>query len=190
MAAETIRILLASTITCLLVTTGCSQHYEEGASPPPKQRQAAQLPAGHPPVDGASPGLGSAAAPSGASEESVPDGAVTGTVRLAPELADHVPDGAVLFLIARERPDGGPPYAVKRIPVPDFPYTFTLSQNDVIPMFGEGLQFSDIPEMYIGARIDQDGRVGASSAGDMEGALKTPVAAGETGLEVLIDTIH
>ena len=40
------------------------------------------------------------------------DRPISGTIRLAPELADQVPAGAVLFLIAR-RGAGGPPLAVR-----------------------------------------------------------------------------
>lgn len=118
------------------------------------------------------------------------EGAITGTVRLSPEFATRVPRGAVLYLIARERADGGVPYAFKRIPVPAFPFSFTMGQADVARMFGDGIVFAEIPEMYLIARIDQDGMASAQP-GDLEGAcLQNPVAAGDRDLEILIDRAY
>ena len=179
----------AATIAAALIVVSCSQHYEEGSNPPPKQPPLTRLPAGHPPVDDG----GRNASPEGTSQASVaalPEGAVTGTVRLAAKLYRNVPSPATLFIIASERSDGGPPYAVKRLPVPSFPHSFVLSQDDVIPMFGEGLQFAEIPEMFISARIDRDGLVGAMEPGEVDGALSSPVAAGDRGIEILIDTLY
>src|SRR5262245_55182404 len=48
---------------------------------------------------------------------------LSGTVRIAPQLAERVPSGAVLFLIARTGP-AGPPTAVRRIAEPSFPLDF------------------------------------------------------------------
>ena len=50
-----------------------------------------------------------------------------------------MPKNAYLYLIARERADGGPPYLLKRIRVPSFPYSFTMGQADVGKMFGDGI---------------------------------------------------
>lgn len=175
---------LVAVVGVAVAHTGCSQHYEEGAHPPPKTPPRQSLPPGHPPLESAGD-----AQPAAAPEE-LPEGAVTGTVRVAAELEGRVPPNAVLFLMVRERPDGGPPYAVKRLPVPRFPFEFVMSQDDVIPMFGEGLQFADIPEMYLTALIDTDGRVGDPQPGDLEGTLEQPIAAGDRGVDVVIDTSY
>ncbi|MDA0749014.1 MAG: hypothetical protein O2954_21045, partial [bacterium] len=156
----------------------CGQHYEEGSHPPPRPPAVTTLPQNHPPTNTQKPA---------ASSEK---GTVRGTVTIAPELANRIPSGAYLYIIARERPDGGPPYAFKRIRVPSFPYTYTLTQGDVGQMFGEGIVLTDIPEMYLVAKIDQDGRVGAQP-GDMEGACAhNPVAAGEQGGDIVIDRVN
>lgn len=188
MMGEVRRVTACSILAgVLLACAACSQHYEEGSSPPPKQRQSAGLPAGHPPV-------AESQAPAGGAPlqqtDDLPPGTITGTINISPDVSSHVPARAVLFLIAGERADGGPPYAVKRMQVPTFPYDFTLGQKDIIPMFGDGLVFADIPEMFISARIDQDGRVGAMEPGDLEGVLAEPIAAGRQDIEILIDTLH
>ena len=167
------RILLA------VILFGCGQHYEEGSHPPPKPLPHNSFPAGHPNV--------------GATKRSSDEqekGAISGTVRLKPEFQSRVPRNAFLYLIARERADGGPPYALKRIRVPEFPYTFTMGQADVGQMFGDGIVFADIPEMYLIARIDQDG-MAMAQAGDLEGTcLQNPIAAGATNLEIVIDRAY
>ncbi len=169
-----------ATVTVVLMAglPGCSQHYEEEAHPPPRPPQQALLPKGHPQV--------------GEKEraEGRPVGAVGGTIRIAPELADRIPPNAYLYIVARERADGGPLYALKRLRVPRFPFQYTLTQADVGKMFGEGIVLAEIPEMYLVAKIDQDGFVGVQP-GDMEGNCpKNPVAAGETGGDILIDRVH
>lgn len=162
----------------LLVLCACDQHYREGAHPPPKPRKPT-LPEGHPPV----------AASRGPSD--APDGkTVRGTIRIKPELQSQIPGRAYLYIIARERPDGGPPYALKRMRMPTFPYEYTLTQSDVARMFGDGIVLAEIPEMYIVAKIDRDGFVGMQP-GDMEGAcVKNPIAAGEQQADILIERVH
>lgn len=158
---------------------GCSQHYEEGAHPPPKAPpQKVALPEGHPTVGGEGAG------------EAASGGTVRGTIRVASELAGRVPQNAYLYIIARERADGGPPYALKRIRAPRFPYTYTLTQADVGKMFGDGIVLAEIPEMYLVAKIDQDGLVGPPQPGDMEGACaNNPLAAGAQNGDIVIDRI-
>ncbi len=161
---------------------GCSQHYEEGSHPPSRPPPSTALPEGHPPVGGEQTSGGTGAAKAA--------GTVSGTIRIAPELARRMPANAYLYIIARERADGGPPYAFKRLRVPGFPYRYTLTQADVAGMFGEGIVLAEIPEMYLVAKIDQDGMVGGQP-GDMEGrCAKNPVAAGERSGDVLIDRVH
>ncbi len=108
--------------------------------------------------------------------------AVTGTIRLAPELADRVPSGAVLFLIARtQRP--GPPLAVKRLPAPRFPFSFEIGPGDrmIQEMPFEG-------PLRLTARLDADGNARAD-AGDLEGQSPTLLQPGDRGVEIVIDRV-
>ena len=166
----------------MAVLLGCGQHYEAGSHPPPKPPPQVVLP-----QEGSPDGSEDAPAekPPKAAE------AVSGTVRIAPELAAKIPKNAYLFIIAREEPDGGAPYAFKRLRVPQFPFQYVLSQADVMGMVGEGAVFADIPEMYLVAKIDRDGRVGAAQPGDMEGTCsRNPVKVGQSGRDILIDRVH
>ena len=162
-------------VCCLIVLiAGCSRHYEDGPhapKPPPKS----QVPDDHPPIVG---------------QADQSKGSVSGKVVIAPELADRVPANGVLFIIARERAEGGPPpYAVKRMEISKFPMSFTLTQSDVLSMAGDGIVLADIPEMYLVARIDQDGDAGDES-GDMGGeCVSNPVASGTSDCEILINRV-
>jgi hypothetical protein len=167
-------------IVCGLILSGCGQHYEEGSHPPPKPLPPNVLPVGHPSLKFAhSLKLNTAG-----------KGAISGVVRLSSALITRVPGNAYLYLIARERADGGPPYLLKKIRVPDFPYEFTMDQGDVGQMFGEGIVLSEIPEMYLIARIDQDG-MAMPQPGDLEGTcLQNPIAGGAQNLEIVIDRAY
>ncbi len=158
----------------ILLVTGCSRHYEDGPrapKPPPKS----QVPDDHPPI---------------IEQTDQSQGSVSGKVAIAPELADRVPANGVLFIIAKERAEGGPPpYAVKRMKISEFPMSFSLTQSDILSMAGGGLVLADIPEMYLVAKIDQDGNVGDQS-GDMEGeCITNPVASGTSDCEILINRV-
>jgi hypothetical protein len=170
---------------CLLIllTTllfGCGQHYEAGSNPPPKPLPRTALPAGHPSIPNPAK---QATKPAGA-------GAISGTIRLAPGFETRMPANAYLYMIARERVDGGPPYLLKKIRLPSFPYSFTMDQNDVGQMFGAGIVLAEIPEMYLIARIDQDG-MAMAQPGDLEGTcLQNPIAGGAQNLEIIIDRVY
>jgi cytochrome c-type biogenesis protein CcmH len=110
------------------------------------------------------------------------DAPVTGTVALAPELAGKTPSGAVLFIIARR--GTGPPLAVKRVPDPSFPLSFTIGPEDrmiqTMPFVGP---------IALSARIDTDGNATSRSPGDVMGAAQGgPVAPGATGVVIVLDT--
>jgi cytochrome c-type biogenesis protein CcmH len=108
---------------------------------------------------------------------------LTGQVLLAPELAGRVPEGAVMFLMARA-PDSGPPVAVKRIPSPEFPLSFELGPDDRLP--------HDMPfegPFKLTARLDADGDAATRGAGDLQGAAQGTHQPGATGVTILIDEI-
>ena len=158
----------------LCVSAGCSQNYEAGSDPPPKPPQKPSVSAGHP----------RPAPPARASAQ------LSGSIRIAPDLADKVPQKAYLYVMARERADGGLPYALKRVPIPRFPYAYSLSQADVMAMGDEGMVLTEVDALYLVARIDVDGLAGVEP-GDMEGAFPgNPVSGRREGLDILIDTLH
>ena len=112
---------------------------------------------------------------------------VSGTIRLADGLNERIGSNAVLFVIARPAPVGGPPLAVKRLDISDFPLSYTLTQGDAMIE----IDWSEIDALYVAAKIDADGRVGGSKIGDMEGVYpQNPVAPGAVDVDILIDTVH
>jgi hypothetical protein len=107
---------------------------------------------------------------------------VTGQVLLAPELTGRVPQGAVLFLIARTS-DSERPIAVKRIPAPEFPLAFELGPEDRMP---HAMPF--VGPFQLVARVDADGEA-ATQVGDLQGAAQGTHSPGATGVIILIDEI-
>ena len=106
---------------------------------------------------------------------------IAGKVLLAPELAGRVPEGAVLFLIARVG-DSGRPVAAKRIAAPEFPLTFELGPEDRMAheMPYEG-------PFQLTARIDLDGDAATHTTGDLQGVTEGSHSPGDTGVTILID---
>ena len=96
------------------------------------------------------------------------DTMVSGTIRIDPSLADQIPEGASLFLIARsEGVQRGIPLAVKKLQGVTFPYSFTLGQADVML---PGALFEG--PITIFARLDKDGDA-APAPGDIDGVVAT-----------------
>jgi hypothetical protein len=116
-------------------------------------------------------------APALAAEGGAP---IRGTLRLAPELAGQVPEGAVLFLIARGATPG-PPIAVKRIEAPSFPLDFEIGPADrmiaTLPFAGPVL---------ISARLDTDGNATSRTPGDLQGSAAQPVEPGATDVAIVL----
>ena len=108
---------------------------------------------------------------------------IQGTIRLAPELRGRVPEGAVVFLIARAE-GGGPPLAVVRIEAPDFPLDFSLGPGDRMvaarPFIGP---------LRITARVDADGNASTRSPGDLAGSAPGVHDPGARGVAVLVDEV-
>ena len=109
--------------------------------------------------------------------------ALTGQILLAPELAGRVPEGAVLFLIARTS-GSGPPVAAKVIPAPEFPLAFELGPEDRMAR--------DMPyegPFQLTARVDADGDAATRATGDLRGMADGNHSPGATGVTILIDEI-
>ena len=105
---------------------------------------------------------------------------VSGTIELDPKLKISLSPSAGLFIFAR--PDGveaGPPLAVKRHGIFEFPFDFEMGQlNTMI----EGTKFEG--SMNLTARLDQDGNR-KSSPGDIEGKVK--IKAGQKGIQLILN---
>lgn len=166
----------------LLVGIGCGQHYEEGAHPPPVPPPQTQLPDGHPPLQ--AQGM-----PANTTDQNPVGQAVfSGTIRIDGDIA--VQKQATLFIIARPAPTGGPPLMVKRMPVPDFPFKYSLMETDGMTP-GQKVDLEGIEALYIVARIDIDGNAGPLQPGDMEGAcIQNPVAVGAQDADIAIKTVR
>lgn len=132
--------------------------------------EGAAMPGGPPPAPrGAPPAAGSAAR-------------IEGTVSVSPELASRVPEGAVLFLIARGA--AGPPLAARRIADPRLPLAFDLGPEDRM--------MQDRPfegPMQLSARLDADGNATTREPGDLQGAVAGPVEPGARDVEIVIDEV-
>lgn len=137
-----------------------------------------------------SAGMGSAGM--GASGRSTPRDAaagpgqkISGSIRLAPELADKLPSSGVLFLYARPAGiDKGPPLASAKLELGTFPMAFELSDANVM-MKGTPFQGN----LSLSARIDGDQNAMTKQPGDLTGALSAPVQVGSSAVELVIDTV-
>ena len=108
------------------------------------------------------------------------DTMVSGTIRIDPTLADQMPEGASLFLIARsEGVKRGIPLAVKKLQGVTFPYSFTLGQADVML---PGALFEG--PITIFARLDKDGDA-APAPGDIDGVIAANP--GEHQVEIILN---
>lgn len=105
---------------------------------------------------------------------------VSGTIRIDASLADQIPEGASLFLIARsEGVQRGIPLAVKKVQGVTFPYSFTLDQADVML---PGALFEG--PITIFARLDKDGDA-APAPGDIDGVVATKP--GDQQVEIILN---
>jgi len=111
----------------------------------------------------------------------IPPQPIQGTIEVAPEFADRIPEGATLFVILRVG-DAGPPTAVKKIQAPSFPFEFSVGPEDRMIQtqpFQGPLQLS--------ARLDADGNAGTRSPGDIQGRYPDPVDPGARSLRFSLD---
>jgi cytochrome c-type biogenesis protein CcmH len=108
---------------------------------------------------------------------------LTGTIRLADGLAGRVPQGAVLFLIARTGP-GGPPTAVRRISDPSFPLDFSIGPEDRMI---QSMPFDGPFELT--ARVDADRNAMTRNPGDLQGQAQGTYSPGAQHIEIVIDEV-
>jgi cytochrome c-type biogenesis protein CcmH len=108
---------------------------------------------------------------------------LTGTVSVAQALRAEVTSTSALFVIARK--GEGPPLAVKRIPRPSFPVTFSLGPED---RMSAGVPFEG--EVRLSVRLKRDGTAGPPVPGDLSGDVKAPVKIGQDGVPIVLDRAH
>ena len=107
---------------------------------------------------------------------------VFGTISIDPVLKVVLNPSAGLFIFARpEGVDAGPPLAVKRHSVFQFPFEFDIGQLNTMM---EGSQFEGT--MNLTARLDQDGNR-KSSPGDVEGKIQ--ITAGQKGVQLVLNNL-
>jgi hypothetical protein len=107
---------------------------------------------------------------------------VFGTISIDPGLKVGLNPSAGLFIFARpEGIDAGPPLAVKRHSIFQFPFEFDIGQLNTMM---EGSQFEGA--MILTARLDQDGNR-KSSPGDLEGKIQ--ITAGQKGVQLVLNNL-
>jgi cytochrome c-type biogenesis protein CcmH len=111
-------------------------------------------------------------------------GALTGVVRLDPNLAARVTPGDTVFVFARPADGGGMPLAVARATVAELPWHFRLDDSMAI---AAGTKLSTQPKVIVVARVSRSGDA-APRKGDIEGA-SAPVAPDSSGVRVVLDRV-
>ncbi len=107
---------------------------------------------------------------------------VSGTISIDPKVKVSIHPSAGLFIFARpEGVEAGPPLAVRKHGIFEFPFEFEIGQLNTMM---EGSVFEG--SLTLSARLDQDGNR-KSSPGDIEG--KVVVKAGEKEVKLVLDTV-
>jgi cytoskeletal protein CcmA (bactofilin family) len=115
-------------------------------------------------------------------DPTIHDNDISGVIALDPSLRVSLNPNAGLFIFVRqEGVETGPPLAVKRHSVFEFPFNFEIGQLHTML---EGTQFEG--NMNLKARLDQDGNR-KSSPGDVEG--KVQVTSGQTGVKLVLSNL-
>lgn len=111
-------------------------------------------------------------------------GSATVHVQLAPALAARVPAGAVLYVLARDPGQPGPPFGAKRLPTASFPLDVTLTDADaMLP----SRTLKDAHSLVIVARLSASGSPQAGS-GDLYGEVPYDLARGAP-VDLVIDKV-
>jgi hypothetical protein len=110
---------------------------------------------------------------------------LSGEVTLADALRGKATDGATLFIVAKSVSDPGPPVAVLRSVVHDWPVKFRL--DDTLAML-PGRTLSSAGSVTLEARISQSGQALAVS-GDLQGSVGPVSASQPRSLSIVIDKV-
>lgn len=106
---------------------------------------------------------------------------ISGTITIASHLQGRAPkNNAVLFIVAKNM--GGVPVAVRRIVNPQFPVSFSLTEEDLLVPGSR-------PKgpLLLQVQMNTHGNVGMPARGDLEGTRPDPVRSGERGVHIVID---
>jgi putative ABC transport system substrate-binding protein len=111
------------------------------------------------------------------------EAAISGTIDLHPSIRQRPPKAPLLMVLASKSADPNQPaIIVKRIPGAVFPYRYRLTADD-ITLVGSTFEGS----VYVTARIDPTGTVGAATLGTLEGRYPgNPIPVGATNVDIII----
>ncbi|MEZ5447354.1 MAG: c-type cytochrome biogenesis protein CcmI [Gammaproteobacteria bacterium] len=124
--------------------------------------------------------LGNLPAPPPAADAAAPMAAISGTVRIAPVLADRAAPEDTVFVFARPETGSRMPLALTRLRVRDLPAAFRLDESTAM---GGGAGTSGAGRVVVVARVSKSGDA-APASGDLEGT-SAPVAPGSS--DVIVD---
>lgn len=122
-------------------------------------------------------------APSGAALADA--GAITGVVRVAPNLAPRIQAGDTLFVFARTIDGARMPLAIQRVGVERFPAAFRLDDASAM---AAARRLSSQREVTLGARISRSGSANGA-AGDLVGTAGV-VAVGTSDVVIVVDRVE
>jgi putative ABC transport system substrate-binding protein len=110
------------------------------------------------------------------------EASISGTITLAPAAKAKLPKEPLLIITASKTTDPKKaPIVVKRVPAPEFPYRYTLGEED-ITLVGSRLD----GKLYLAARLEA-GDAGGTPAGSLQGSCpRNPVPVGATGVDITI----
>jgi putative ABC transport system substrate-binding protein len=108
---------------------------------------------------------------------------IAGTIDLDPSLKETAPKAPLLMILVSKSADPNKPaLIVSRVPGATFPYQYRLAAED-ITLVGSTLD----GKVYVTARIDAAGMVGATRQGALAGAYAhNPIAVGSTNVDITI----
>ena len=123
----------------------------------------------------------------GTAPQPAAEAAISGTISLDPALKDKAPKEPLLLIIASKSPGPTkPPIVVKRVAGATFPYEYKLTAEDITLV---GATFDG--KMYVTARIDPAGLVGAAGPGNLEGVYPgNPVPVGSSKVDIVINRAY
>jgi cytochrome c-type biogenesis protein CcmH len=123
------------------------------------------------------------AAASAPSAPAAPGSRVSGTVRLAPELAAKVAPTDTVFVFARAAEGPRMPLAILRRQARELPISFALDDSMAMT---PAMKLSSFSRVVIGARVSKSANA-TPQAGDLQG-VTAPVDVGAERIDVVIDT--